>query len=263
LLDQGAFEEVHGRGADEAGDEEVGGAVIEIHRSADLLDGAALHDGDALAEGEGLGLVVGDVEHGGAEAGVETGDFSAEREAGLGIEVGEGLVEEEQGGAANEGAAKGDALALAAGEGGGVAVEAGGEVEELSGVADAAVGFRLGEMADLQAESEVVIDRHVGVEGMVLEDHGDIAVPRGEVVDDLAGEGDGARVGLLESADEPQGGGLAATRGADEDEEFPVVYEEGGVVHGAKRLTAGALEGLGEMLEEDLCHGGNCRAAER
>ena len=43
-----------------------------------------------------------------------------------------------------------------------------------------------GDAAQLQAEGHVVVDAHVRVERVVLEDHRDVAVLRRDVVDDAA-----------------------------------------------------------------------------
>ena len=64
-------EEVHRRAADEARDEEVGGFVVDGLRRVELLDDPAAHDGDAVGERERLDLVMGHVDHGVAEAGVQ------------------------------------------------------------------------------------------------------------------------------------------------------------------------------------------------
>ena len=107
-------QEVHGRRADEAGDEAVGRPGVEIVGGADLLDPAVAQRHDAVGERHRLGLVVGDVEAGGVEGHVQALDLGAHLDAQLGVEVGERLVEEEQLGLAGDGAADGDALALAA-----------------------------------------------------------------------------------------------------------------------------------------------------
>jgi hypothetical protein len=60
-------EEVHRRRADEAGHEQVHGVVVELIRCVDLLEHARAHDGDAVAQGHGLGLVVGDVDRRGPQ----------------------------------------------------------------------------------------------------------------------------------------------------------------------------------------------------
>ena len=54
---------VHARRADEAGDEDIVGPVIEIERRADLLDIAGVQDDDLVGHGHGFDLVMGDVDH--------------------------------------------------------------------------------------------------------------------------------------------------------------------------------------------------------
>ena len=129
-------EEVHLRRADEAGDEEVGRVVEDLLRRADLLHEAVLHDDDAVAEGHGLGLVVRDVDEGGVDPLAELDYLGAHLVAQLGVQVGEGLVHEEDLRLADDGAADGDALPLAAGQGLGLAVQVLGDVEDLGGLAD-------------------------------------------------------------------------------------------------------------------------------
>ncbi len=151
-----------GRRPDEAGDEHISGVIVEAQRLGDLLDDAVFHHDDAVAHGHGLDLVVGDVDHGGLEPVVELGDFGAHLDAHLGVEVGERFVEQEGLRFAHDGAADGDALALAAGEGLGFALELFvGDAEDLRGVADALVdlGFRV--FAQHQAERHVFVDGHV------------------------------------------------------------------------------------------------------
>ena len=74
-----ALEQVHLRRADEAGDEEVGGLVVELERGVDLLQVAELHHRDPVAHRHRLDLVVGDVDGGDAEVGLELGDVGAGR----------------------------------------------------------------------------------------------------------------------------------------------------------------------------------------
>ena len=73
-----------------------------------------MHHDDLVRHGHGLDLVVGDVDGGGLEPLVQFLDLGAHRDAQLGIEVGERLVEQEYLRVAHDGAAHRDALALAA-----------------------------------------------------------------------------------------------------------------------------------------------------
>ena len=120
-----ALQEIHRRRADEAGDEQVVRTVVQIERRADLLDDAVVHDDDLVGHGHRLDLVVGDIDGRGLQALVQFLDLGAHGHAQLGVEVGQRLVEQEDLRVAHDGAAHGDALALAARELARVAVEQG------------------------------------------------------------------------------------------------------------------------------------------
>ena len=185
-------DEVHRRAADEAGDEAVDRGVVEGLRGADLLEDALVHDRDPRAHRHRLDLVVGDVDDGRLEPLVEAGDLGAGLDAQLGVEVGERLVHQEDRGLADDGATERDALALAAGELLRLAVEELVELDGLGRLLDAALDLRLGDLAQLQAEREVLADRHVRVERVALEDHRDVAILRRDVVDDAVADPEGA-----------------------------------------------------------------------
>ena len=108
---------IHGRRADEAGDEAVGRPVVDVVRRVELLDDAGMHDGDAVGERQRLDLVVGDVDHRRlAEPLMQALQLDAKLGAELGVEVRQRLVEEEDVDVAHQRAADRDALALAAGK---------------------------------------------------------------------------------------------------------------------------------------------------
>jgi hypothetical protein len=90
-----------------------------------------------------------------------------------------------------------------------------------------------------------------GVEGVVLEDHGDVAVFGGDGVDDAFADGDGAGGDVLQAGDHAEGGGLATARGADEDDELTV----GDVEVDALDDAGAALVDLLDGVEGDLCQG--------
>ena len=103
-----------------------------------------------------------------------------------GVEVRQRLVEEEDLGVADDGAADGDALALAAGELLRQAVEKRRDLQHLGRLAHALVDLLLAAAAEPHAEGHVVVDLHVRIERVGLEDHGDAALRRRQVVDHLA-----------------------------------------------------------------------------
>ena len=222
LLGHRHVDEVHLRGADEAGNKEVAGLLVELGGGIHLLHDAVLHDDDAGTERHGLGLVVRDVDNRGAEAVVQLGDLGAHLDTELGVEVGERLVHEIDLGGADDGAAHGNALALAAGEGGRLAVEELLEVEDAGGLANGLVdGIRV-DLAELERERHVVVDGHVRVQRVGLEDHRDVAVLGLNIVDHATVDLEGAGGDVLEAGDHAQRRGLAAARGADEDDELLV-----------------------------------------
>ena len=99
------------------------GLVVQRLRRVELLEDAVAHDRDAGGHGHGFRLVVGHVDEGGLQALVQLAEVGAGLHAQLGVEVGERLVEEEHLRLADDGAADGDALALAAGELAGLALQ--------------------------------------------------------------------------------------------------------------------------------------------
>jgi hypothetical protein len=84
--------------ADELGDEGCSGMLVYLFRCVNLLQPSLVQHGDSMAHVEGLFLVVGD-EDGGDTAGIEDlFDLLTDLLPELGVEVGEGFVEEEDGG---------------------------------------------------------------------------------------------------------------------------------------------------------------------
>src|SRR6185437_8827442 len=132
-----ALEEIHRRRADEARDELVVRPVVQLERRTDLLDNAVMHHHDLVGHGHGLDLVMGDIDRGGLEPLMQFLDFGAHRHPQLGIEVGQRLVEQEHLRIAHDGAPHRDALALAAGQLPGIAVEQRRQVQNLGGALDA------------------------------------------------------------------------------------------------------------------------------
>ena len=201
-------------------------------RRIDLLQEAVLHHRDAGRHGHGLDLVVGHVDEGGAQALVQLADFSAGLHAQFGVQVRERLVEEEDGRIAHDGAAYGDALALAAGELLGLAIQQHADAQQVGGFLHLLVDLGFGRLAQLQAERHVIVHAHVRVERVALEHHGDVAILGGDIVDDAVADEDAAVADLLKAGEQAQAGGFAAAGRADEDEEFLVGDGDAQVVDG-------------------------------
>src|SRR5207249_2981544 len=106
----------------------------------------------------------------------------------------------------------------------------------------------------LQPEGHVVVDRHVRIEGVVLEHHGDVPVPGRQAIHHPTADLDDAFRDLLESGDHPQCGGLATAGRTNQHYELAVsdVQVEVGDGPGAVRID------LAHVLERNL---GHCQAS--
>ena len=89
--------------------------VVDVGRSADLLDAALVHHDDGVAEGQSLLLVVGYVYEGDAQLLVHFLELDLHVLAHLEVKGGEGLVQQEDLGLVDDGAGDGDTLLLASG----------------------------------------------------------------------------------------------------------------------------------------------------
>ena len=243
--------QVHGRGADEAGDELVGGLVVHLAGGAHLLEDAVLEHRDAVAHGQRLGLVVRDVHRGNAQRALERGDLGAGLDAELGVQVGQRLVHEEDLGLAHDGTAHGDALALAAGESLRLAVEVLGQAEDLGRLPDPLVDLVFRGARNLEGEAHVVVHAHMRVQGVVLEDHGDVAVLGLDIGDVLVPDENAPGVDVLQTGEHAQRSGLAASGGADQDEELAVGDREVQRVHARAVI---ARVDAGGVIESHRCH---------
>ena len=159
-----ASEEIHRRHTDQRGDEAIGGPAVEGQGVGHLLQAPLAEDRHPLAQRHGLGLIVGDIDGGCAQAVVEAADFALQLAAQGGFQVRERLIEEEEFGLADQGPAQGDALPLSAGELTGAAVQEVVDAQRGGGGADAALDLRLGGPPQGEAEGEVAPDRQVGID---------------------------------------------------------------------------------------------------
>ena len=117
LLARLGLDEVHLRRADEAGDEQVDGLVVELQRGVDLHQLAEVHHRDAVAHRHRLDLVVGHVDRRDTEVGLELGDVGAGLHAHLRVQVGQRLVHAEHLRRTHDRATHGHALTLTTGQG--------------------------------------------------------------------------------------------------------------------------------------------------
>jgi hypothetical protein len=228
----------------------LSGLVVEVLRGVDLLQVAVLEHGDPVAHRHRFDLVVGDVHGGDGELTLQRGDLGAHLHAQLRVEVRQRLVHEERGRLAHDRPAHRHALTLAAGELARLAVEVLLELEDRCRLADARVDLVLGDLGQLERESDVVVHRHVRVQRVVLEHHGDVAVLGLDVVDDSVTDLHRAAADRLEPGDHPQRRRLATARRPDQDEELLVGDLQIEVVNRVESVVVDLVD----AFELDSCH---------
>ena len=248
-LDRG-FEQVHRWAPDEAGDEDVPGVMVELMRRGDLLEHAAAQHGDAVAHRHRFDLIVGHVDRGHSELALQGADLRAHLDPQLRVEVRERLVHQEHRGAAHNRASHRDPLPLAAGERTGLAVQECLEFEQPRDLADPLVDLLSWDAVLLESERHVLEDVHVRIEGVVLEDHGDVPLRGGDVVDDSSADLDRSVRDRFEAGGHSQCGCLAAAGRADEHNEFTVADRQIQLVDG----TDAAREVFRYTTEIDARH---------
>ena len=238
-VERGALD--HVARADEARDEFRARAVIDVLRRAGLLDLAVVHHRDHVGGGHRLRLVVRDVDGGVAILVVQPPHLEAHFLAQVGVEIGQRLVEQQRLWLDDQRARQRDALLLAAREFARIAV---GELAQLRGAEDRrdlALDRRAVDFAQFEAVGDVLRHRHVRPQRVALEDHRHVAPlgrhGAGRRGDDLAADADFARGRLDETGDQPQRGGLAAARRAQQAHQATVLDGQRYVVDDRERAV--------------------------
>ena len=254
----------------DGGEEALGVGVLRVGAEggggAGLDELAVVEDEDFIADVFDDGEVVADEEVGEVEFFLEVLEEADDLGLDADVEGADGFVTDDEAGFDGEGAGDADALALAAGEFAGAAVEVVGveaDFLEEGGGAVSAVGGGAGGEVDFHGLGEGLEDGEAGVEGAegVLEDHLDFAaegeegalVHGGDV--DAAVE-DASGGGGLELDEGAGDGGFSGAAFADEADGFSCWEGEADVVDGgdaaffaAEEEAAHDGEGDGEVFD--------------
>ena len=199
-------DQVHCRRADETGNEQVRRLVIQRPGGVALLEDAVLQHRHAVAHRHGLDLVVGHVDGGHRQARLQFGQLGAGLYPQLRVEVRQRFIHQVHGGTTNDRSAHRHALTLAAGQVLRLAVEVFLEVEDARRLAHPLHPLGLGDASLLERESHVLGDGELRIQGVVLEDHGDVTIARSHIRDVTIADVDRAIVERLEARQHPQRG---------------------------------------------------------
>ena len=190
--------QVHRRVADEAGDEGGGRAAIDLERRGVLHHLSRLHHRHPRGQRHRLGLVMGDVDRGHADVALQVVQEGPRLQPQLGVEVGERLVEQIDLRRVHQGPGQRGALLLAAGDLRRQPVQQMADLQDVRDLLGPAAPRLDGRAADLQRIADVLAQRHVRVQRIVLEHHREVAVPRRLAGDVGAADQDAAGGRLLQ-----------------------------------------------------------------
>lgn len=236
--------------ADEIRHEGVHRLEIDFHRRADLDDLAAFHDRDAVRHGERLFLIMG-YEHGRrACAADNAADLGAQRDANLGVERRQWLIEQQYRRIGRQGARERHSLLLAAGELMWVALRQLADARQRAQLVDACIDRRFRPPAQAQRKANIAAHRHGRKQRVGLEYEADVAFARRQRLDPPAVDQELASVGTREAGDDPEQGRLAAAGTADESDEFTGGDLERDIVD-----RANVAEALADVPQAEAGHG--------
>ena len=172
-----------------------------------------------------------------------------------GVQVGQGLIQQQHRGHLHQRPGDGHPLLLTAGHLTGLPVQKRIDLHQLGGFCGPANHLRLaGPVLALQVfqrEENVLQNRHMGVQGIVLEHQTHPAVLRGELGHVLVPKENLSFRGGLEAADHVERRALAAARGAKQAHQLAIGNLIGKVVHGdnlAALLFVPVGKSLGQVL---------------
>jgi len=194
--------------------------VLHLAGRAYLEDVAAIEDGHAVGDGEGLFLIMSNVNRGEVKLFANAADFGAHFEAEFGVEVAEGFIQQQTARANDEGTGEGNPLLLAAGELVGLALGVALHADGSEGGSDALVEFGLGDLALDEAEGDVLGDSEVWPECIALKHHAGVSLVRFEAGDVVGAKTEGARIRDVEAGNAAQEGGFSASAGAEQEKKF-------------------------------------------
>ena len=243
-------EEVHLGASDKACNKFIGRIVIQILGRIHLLHNAVLHNDNAAGHRHGFSLVVSNINEGCLQSLMQLGDLSTHGNTQLGVQVGQRFVKQENFGLTNDCAAESNTLALTAGQGLGFTGQKMSNVQDFCSFFNAALDFILGRLTELQTESHVVIYRHMGIQRVVLENHGDVAIFGRYVIHQFVSDIQLAVGDFFQTGDHAQCGGFTAAGRSDQNDEFLVFDIQAEIADGGYVTSVDFVD----VLKGYTCH---------
>ena len=210
--------------------------MIDVLRLAAVVDGAGAQNSDAVGDGHGLLLIVGDVDGRDADLLLDLLDDGAHLHAELRVQIGQRLVHQQDVRLDDQRTRQRDALLLAAGEAIRHTVGIFIHMDKLQEFIRCSLHLFLGHLLILQAELDIFPDGHIRENRVILKNHTDPALAGIHVVDALIVEIEVAALDRVKASDHSQQRCLAAARRAEQREQL-AFFDRQGQTGDDRRLT--------------------------
>jgi len=149
---------------------------LELFRWTDLLNSSSVHHRNLLTQGERLSLIVRDQECGKVVFAVNAQQLATQFTAQRSIKIGEGFIQQQNLGPANQSTTNGHTLAFAAGKFARLAHQATTQTKRFSDPLNARGDFGARNATQAQSESKILRGGQVWIQRVVLKYHGHVAL---------------------------------------------------------------------------------------
>ena len=235
---------------EEAGYIAVNRTFEEAARRPDLADSALHEQTDAVGDGDGVGLIVGDEDHSDAGLLLKCADSVAQVLAQAGLQAAERFVQQEHTRLDDQGPGESDPLPLAAGQLFGAAGLVAGQLNGCQRLGYFGANRSCADPPHPEAEGDVCTDVHEGEKGMLLEDHDGAASLRRHAKNGLVVKADIALTGMHQSGYGAENSGFAAAGRAQQDHQLTTSDGQGDVVQNGRAEG----EGVRKLVQRDGGH---------
>jgi hypothetical protein len=192
---------------------------------------AAFEYANAIAQFKGLFLIVSDEDGGYTEPALNVFEASSQLGANAHIESAERFVEQQHGRLIDQSARKRDSLLLASGELMGITVAQSSETYSIKEPLSPALSLFLCDLSDLQSEFDVLGNRHMAEDRIVLKNESGASFLWRKIGDIFPVKKNSSGVGSDQAGDQSEDRTLAASARAKQDEQLSVCHFEGHVVY--------------------------------
>ena len=197
--------------------------IIDILRSADLLNPSPVHNHDGVGHGKRLFLVVGYIDKGNAHGLLDSFQLVLHILAQAQIQRAQGFVQQQYLGLVHQRPGDSHPLLLSAGKAVDLPSFIALQTDDLQHIPYPPVDLVLRQLGHPQAEGYVVVDIQMREQGIALKHGVDLAFVGRYVIEYRSVKGHRAGGGGQKPADDPQRGGFAAAGRAEQCEEFMII----------------------------------------